>query len=201
MSAENKPLYPWVIVDGVDYSGKSTLSRELAITLGGITVRSIPLELTTVRQLVEQYCDVDSRYNFFIASAFFTYHRLQGILLKQGPVVVDRWMYSTNIHHKLLGLQEEKLLPPELIPRSKFMYFTSVSYKSWLKRKIARNEHGVDDDFIDDRFIREMNTYLKDHGLIEINTDQMTPQESVNFIMRYIIQENNFQGGSILTNC
>lgn len=193
---ESQNSYPWVIVDGVDYSGKSTLSEALSKSVSGIVVRPIPTELSQARLAVEQRCDLQERYNFYIAASFYSHHKIQGLLIQQSPVITDRWMFSTNIHHQLLGVPEEKLLPVNLIPRSPFMFFTSVSYDSWVKRRLRRNEHGIDDDFITAEFVKQMNEFLSDHGLVKINTDQMTPQESVQFILGYLhrFKDNLVQG-------
>lgn len=183
---EHQNSHPWIIVDGVDYSGKSTLSEALGKSVSGIVVRPIPTELSQVRLAVEQHCNLQERYNFYIAASFYSHHKIQGLLIQQNPVITDRWMFSTNIHHQLLGVPKDKLLPIELIPTSPFMFFTSVSYDSWVKRKLERGDHGIDDDFITAEFVKQMNEFLRDNGLVEINTNQMTPKESVQFILGYI---------------
>lgn len=177
---------PWVVIDGVDYSGKTTLSKDLANVLGGKVVRPIPPELSQVRSIIEEYCDKNERYSFFVASSLLTYERIKGVLIKKSPVITDRWIYSTNIHHELLGVDPNLFLPEDQIPKSEFMFFTTTSYGSWLKRKEERNEIGVDDDLITEDFMLQVNAFLKSQGLIEINTDLMSVRDSTDFILGYI---------------
>lgn len=192
--------HPWIIIEGVDYSGKSTLSSGVAKELNGLTIRPIPVEMANLRNVVEQYANLEDRYHFYIASAFYTFRKLEGLLLERSPVIVDRWMFSTNVHHKLLGVPEEALIPDDLIPRSPYMFFTTVSYESWIKRKILRNKNGIDDEYITEDFMENVNKYLKEQGLTEVNTDLLTPQEAVDFVMSHI--HNDFSGlrsGSIIS--
>lgn len=183
---ENNLSHPWIVIEGVDYSGKSTLSRGVAQELNGLTIRPIPIEMFNVRSVIEQHATLEDRYHFYIASAFYTFRRLEGLLLKRSPVVVDRWMFSTNIHHKLLGVSEEALISTELIPKSPYMFFTTVSYDNWIKRKTLRDEIGIDDEHITEKFMEGINSYLKEQGLTEVNTDVLTPQEAVEFVVNHI---------------
>lgn len=196
--AERSGVNPVVIIEGVDYSGKSTLSAEVAAALDGVVIRPIPMELSKVRDLVEEHCNVDERYSFFIASSFLTYERVKGVLVKKNPVVIDRWMLSTNKHHELLGVNTDLILPKDQIPRSEFMFFTSVSYQEWEKRRTARGIKGVDDHLITNDFMSEVNDFLRSEGLIEINTDTMSVDESVDLILERIRDSKvDFSNGSL----
>lgn len=201
LSIERAGNNPLVIIEGVDYSGKSTLSGEVASALGGIAIRPIPPELGGARDLIEQFCSKDERYSFFIASSLLTYERIKGVFIKKSPVVVDRWMFSTNKHHQLLGVSSDLILPTSSIPRSEFMFFTSTSYDSWRKRKESRNLIGVDDDLITEDFMLELNQFLRSEGLVEINTDKMSVEESTKYVLDHIQrQQQDFLGGTMFVS-
>lgn len=192
---------PLIIVEGSDYSGKSTLCRELASSIGGIILRPIPKELSAVRAIVDSKCNYTDRYHFYIAASFLTYNKIKGLLIERTPVILDRWMFSTNKHHELLGVPKNELIPVSMIPQSHFMFFTSTSPEKFIERKLLRNEEGIDDRLITPKFMGEINTFLRHTGLIEIDTDRMTPSDEVNLITGVLRRNSKlFRNGSLLTN-
>lgn len=193
--------HPLIIVDGSDYSGKSALCRELANSIGGVVLRPIPKELSAVRAIIDKKCSYTDRYHFYIAASFYTYNKIRGILINQTPVILDRWMFSTNKHHELLGVPKRELLPADLIPTSHFMFFTTTSPNMLVKRKIDRKEEGVDDKWITPDFMTEINMFLRQEGLKEIDTDSMTLADEVRLIVGVLKRNSKlFKNGSFLTN-
>lgn len=192
---------PLIIVEGSDYSGKSTLCKELASSIGGIVLRPIPKELSAVRAIVDSKCSYTDRYHFYIAASFLTYNKIKGILISKTPVILDRWMFSTNKHHELLGVPKDELIPVDMIPRSHFMFFTSTSPEKFIERKLVRIEEGIDDKLITPKFMGEINTFLRQVGLTEIDTDRLTSADEVNLITGILRGNSNLFGkGSLLTN-
>ena len=192
---------PLIIIDGSDYSGKSTLCRELANSIGGMVLRPIPKELFAIRAIIDKKCSYTDRYHFYIAASFYTYNKIKGILINQTPVILDRWMFSTNKHHELLGVPKHELIPVDMIPKSHFMFFTTTSPEMFINRKLTRNKEGIDDKLITPDFMTEINVFLKQEGLVEINTDILTPVDEVNLVTCVLKRNSNlFKNGSLLTN-
>ena len=192
---------PLIIVDGCDYSGKSTLCKEIAKLVGGVVLRPIPKELSAIRAIVDRKFSYTDRYHFYIAASFYTYNKIKGVLIKQTPVILDRWMFSTNKHHELLGVPKEELLLEDMIPKSHFMFFTTTSPEIFTIRKLVRNEVGIDDQYITPSFMEEINRFLKQEGLIEINTDLLNPDEEANLVIRTLKRNPDlFKNGSLLSN-
>lgn len=192
---------PLIIIDGSDYSGKSTLCKELANSIGGVVLRPIPKELSAVRAVVESKSSYTDRYHFYIAASFLTYNKIKGLLISKTPVILDRWMFSTNKHHELLGVPKDELIPVEMIPQSHFMFFTSTSPEKFIERKLLRNEEGIDDRLITPDFMGEINIFLRQAGLIEIHTDKMSPTDEVDLIISTLKKNLDlFKNGSLLTN-
>jgi thymidylate kinase len=192
---------PLIIIDGCDYSGKSTLCNELANSIGGIVLRPIPKELSVVRAIIDKKCSYTDRYHFYVAASLYTYSKIKGLLISRAPVILDRWMFSTNKHHELLGVPKQNLMPVGLIPKSHFMFFTTTSPEMFVKRKLVRNEEGIDDRLITPDFMSEINVFLRQEGLVEINTDIFTPADEANLIISVLKRNSNlFKNGSLLTN-
>lgn len=192
---------PLIIIEGSDYSGKSTLCQKLASSIGGVVLRPIPKELSAVRTIVDSKCGYADRYHFYIAASFLTYSKIKGLLINQTPVILDRWMFSTNIHHELLGVPKQELIPTEMIPKSHFMFFTTTSPEMLIKRKLARSEGGIDDRLITPNFMAGINDFLRQEGLVEINTDVLTPTDEANLVIGVLKRNSDlFKNGSLLTN-
>lgn len=94
--------YPIVAVEGIDGSGKSTVSEKLALALGGVCVHTPSKEFTEIKSIFES--DEKywlARFYFYLSSIWHSYFSNVGIL-KNYPLVYDRYSLSTRVYHSVL---------------------------------------------------------------------------------------------------
>ena len=133
----------FVVIEGLDWSGKSTLAREVAARLGAealaTPMRTLPAQ---VRQGAEAMCAGDSlaRMLFYASTVAAASTFVRARLAEGCPVVMDRYWLSTLSYHLYMGAPamlrevEATLTPPDLT------VFLNVSRATRRQRLVDRGE-------------------------------------------------------------
>lgn len=110
-----------LVVEGLDGSGKTTLSRRLAEHLGGRWFTTPDSDLRALRQDVEEALrNPDARQLFYAASVVEVAARARAVLARGQDVIVDRYWLSTWAYGAERGTSlvlseiEASLLPADL---------------------------------------------------------------------------------------
>lgn len=98
----------FVVIEGLDGVGKSTIVRELARALNArgrpcLAVKSPVGGYDRAAPYVSRRCDVTSKYLFYLSGVKHTSERIRGLLQKYS-VVCDRWVYTTQAYHIAQGV-------------------------------------------------------------------------------------------------
>ncbi|XP_045470780.1 UMP-CMP kinase 2, mitochondrial-like [Harmonia axyridis] len=95
MEVGNKKNYPLIVLEGLDGSGKSTLSKQLAKNLGAEWISTPPKSLISIRDKFDDPFHWRSPFYYFcnyVAAIDVTK------ALKTKPVVMDRFWHSTTAY-------------------------------------------------------------------------------------------------------
>ncbi len=114
----------FIVIEGLDGSGKSTMVNALAELLGGFALNTPLDKFKTVRPELETIYGSDSygRQLFYASTAMSSSLKVEGALSKYPHVVLDRYRLSTQVYHSWrtngahfqLTEVEDKLLKPDL---------------------------------------------------------------------------------------
>ena len=90
------PLF--VCIEGLDATGKTSVSQALAPHLGAYYYKSPGGPYAEARRIVDEVVDPITRYFFYRAAVQYDSNIIRG-LLQNGSVVCDRYIYSTIVCH------------------------------------------------------------------------------------------------------
>lgn len=94
------PSGAFVLFEGPDAAGKTTLAQRISADLGWVYMPSVPAELVAMRTTMEAANGWDS-FHFYAACNAVTYLRIRDLLPTQG-VCLDRSHFSTAAYHAAL---------------------------------------------------------------------------------------------------
>lgn len=120
MSDLNTELF--IVIEGLDGTGKSTLAVKLSERLGAICLKTPPDEFNKVRKTIDKtydQCGIAAQLFYSSTVAYISYKVKNYLDLKQS-VVVDRYWLSTCIYAECrnnsidLSIIETKIIKPDL---------------------------------------------------------------------------------------
>lgn len=139
----------FIVIEGLDGTGKSTTAKALAEALGGIAL-STPLDaFNGVRPKLEEIYAAESygRQLFYASTAIASSIRVKKELEKHQVVVLDRYWLSTQVYHSWrtqgghfqLPEVEEMLLKPDLT------IYLELSLEERIKR-LGKRTDNIEED-------------------------------------------------------
>ena len=175
MSSE-KNLF--VVIEGIDGSGKTTCAQFLAQKMNGIYYKTPSGIFEKMRTEVEKTKNADARFTFYLAASFFASSEISSII-QRNVVVCDRYIYSTLAYHRALGVklsfdcEENAVLQPDF-------YFYLYAKEEVLQKRmnIRGNKTRQDIELEKNRKLQKKihDEYVK-FPLIQIDTSEIEPNE------------------------
>lgn len=95
---------PFIVLEGLSAVGKTTLAQNLALKLGGHYVKTPGKEYRAISDYIDKNVSTEARYLFYLSSIIESSRQIS-FLLKNAPVVCDRYIYTTICWHKALGVK------------------------------------------------------------------------------------------------
>lgn len=108
---------PFIVVEGIDGSGKTTTAKLIAKEISGIYFYSPPYPFRLLKKLADTRLSYSQRYLFYLFSNYYS-SSLISLIRFFKPVVCDWYYYSTVVYHSILlqkELKQPKILEPDLI--------------------------------------------------------------------------------------
>lgn len=177
----------FVVIEGINGTGKTSVGRRLAQELAGSFYSTPPGSLASIRKWIDSYAMVECRYIFYLTALALAAKEIRQ-LLNHGSVVCDRYLQSTIAYHRALGLPEEFLEIADRIdlPTPSDTFYLDCQEAERQRRLGQRGASLIDAkhteiaDHIREEFLR--------FDMVHIQTDSMDEEEVVRSILSYLRQ-------------
>ncbi len=98
----------FIVIEGADGTGKSTLCPLLADALGAVAFRTPPEHYETSRDKIDRHASPAEKYDYYKAGVIEASHDIRRLVDDGKHVVVDRYWLTTIIYHEILGVQARR---------------------------------------------------------------------------------------------
>jgi thymidylate kinase len=169
--------YPFVVVEGIDGTGKSTIARLVAAKLRGEYYKTPPTPFASVRAAIDERMDSLSRFYFYLSSVCSAASEI-GIILERKPVVCDRYIYSTYAYHFVMDPKLRQCKLPLSILMPDLAILLTVNEETRKLRLRQRGTPPPECPLADERnseFLRRVNDEFLSMPLKVIDTTQHKP--------------------------
>lgn len=95
----------FVVLEGADGTGKTTLCGVLAEGLGATHYATPPKKYMERRTHIDKNAPVDEHYRFYRDGVYDASKEIAKLLKNNGKVVCDRYWLTTYTYHKVMGLK------------------------------------------------------------------------------------------------
>jgi dTMP kinase len=186
---------PFIVLEGADLSGKTTIANLLAQSLDAKLLKSPPSPFEGIKQSVLEDSAPLARFYYFLASNL-QISKMANEIIADKQVICDRYLWSTIAYHSAI----ENISPQDLVkfvePLLQFMLMPNVVVYLTVNRQsqLSRAKDKTDDRFqldllLSDKFQRKLNAaYEKTKNLIkvawlEVDTSNLSISETLQEIV------------------
>lgn len=96
----------FIVLEGVDGCGKTTISKELAAVLGATLVKTPLPDQEQLRRAYDNEKAMTARYLFYLSCVVMASQHIAEIL-RTNDVVCDRYLHSAICYHGALGVETD----------------------------------------------------------------------------------------------
>lgn len=101
--------HPFIVLEGLSGSGKTTVGKLLARSMDGVFLKTPTQPFSSVRSRIDQNADITARFLFYLAGIFQSSTEIVRLRRHQ-PVVCDRYILSTICFHRAMGVRVDEIL-------------------------------------------------------------------------------------------
>lgn len=173
----------FIVLEGIDGSGKSSISKELSTRLGAQYYRCPPRILLPLRKIADN-SPYFIRYLYYLLGNFIAQREIRA-LLNRSSVVCDWYVFSTIAYHSVL-LNKQLRVPTILIPdKLIYLYATTEQIRTRLNARNVQNKF-EDLDFLEQ--VKQKYEELFEHypNIIRIDTTNKSISITVNELLQKI---------------
>jgi thymidylate kinase len=87
----------FIVIEGLDGVGKSTISKHLAESINAVLYRTPPEDYCPIRKLINKCNDRDAQFYYYLSSVFYASSNIKQMLKEGHSVVCDRYYYTTLV--------------------------------------------------------------------------------------------------------
>lgn len=182
-------MFPKIVLEGVDASGKSSVGLLLAKRIGGTYLKTPMAPYSEWRSSVDAANDLIARFYFYLASVVAASPIVENEA-KKGPVVIDRWILSTIANHEAMGVNTSVVdfaQLPILRPTHTFLLTVDcATQQNRFDQRVSTSDSNLErDQALQRRALQEFRKF----NLPEIDTTNRKPEESTSLILELIGKE------------
>ena len=133
----NKNLF--IVVEGQDGSGKSTIAKILSDRLNGLFYQTPSGYYRQIRELVDKNADVIEHFLFYLAVIRYASQQIRDIL-QQRTVVCDRYFYSTFAYHRALEVGVEINIDQLQLVMPDYIFYLQISPETQTQRLCQKGD-------------------------------------------------------------
>jgi len=186
----------FLVIEGVDGAGKTTIAKRISTVIGGKYIKSPPEPFAMIKQRVLETATPVARFTYFISSNV-QISALAKRLLNETHVVSDRYIWSTLAYHAAIEnispIELKKMVMPlvRVIKMPDYVIFLTVSREAQLQRLKGRLDDELQRSLLmSDQFQRRLRQAYRsvksffDVKWIEIDTSR----KSISGVIRTVEQ-------------
>ena len=175
----------FIVLEGVDGSGKTTVGKELSKRLGARFYQTPSGFFRNCRDVVENWHPM-LRFFLYLSASIHSSFEISRIL-KENPVVCDRYIYSTWTYHMVYGCKFLEHISLHWLPirHPDTVYYLCVS-KREREERISSRRNNTKKDMDSDLLEKVDKVFKKLKILVQINTTNRNKEEVVNTIFKHI---------------
>jgi deoxyguanosine kinase len=136
-----KKKYPFIVIEGTDGSGKSTLCNWIADTFGYEKYKSIGGTFASVKNHFNiDKVSISERFSFLCGDAINNSLIIKEQVALGNSIVFDRYYYSTLVYCESLdpGITNDFMFLFEKLPKPDLVIFIKTDFETMLKRITLR---------------------------------------------------------------
>lgn len=108
-------MKPFLVFEGVDGSGKTTLSKSLAERVGAVYLRTPGSEFAQMRAYIDNGTQPDTKLLYYLSSVIEASAKIRQLRETQ-PVICDRYVWSSLIPHATYFNKDLAKLENDVLP-------------------------------------------------------------------------------------
>lgn len=183
----------FIVFEGVDGAGKTTLAKNLASDLGALFIATPPppLNAELARRFADEQTSIKTRFLYYLLGDSLASDIIRDAR-KSKIVVCDRYIHSTIIGHQLFGFNVDIGLSQFTFEEPDANFFIFVSDDEERRRRIAeRGKKTKYDTLIENVDFRKKytNYFLERSDFFSLDTSGDTPEESLEKIKRELVRK------------
>ncbi len=180
----SKNDFKFIVFEGVDASGKSTLAKGLAEKIKGTYYYTPPTILHSIRDFADSSSPI-VRYHYYLLGVYIAIDEIRKLLQRQ-HVIADWYIFATLAYHSVL-LNTKLELPKDLLLPDYVIYLTA-NWDVIDSRLESRTHRSKYEELL---FLKKVHKqYLRLFKnldqVIYLDTESLTVDENIDKILRLI---------------
>jgi thymidylate kinase len=187
ISGDRVKKHRFIVIEGIDGSGKSAVARLLAERLGASCYETPPPPFTCIRHHIDTNASVEVHHLFYLAAVLHASDEIR-VLLRTQDVVCVRYVMTTVVYHSVLGSTLQ--LDVESLPlvEPDYTFLLHVTDEAERQRRIEqRRLKTVADALLDNADLRQhLIIEYEKLSVIHIDTTCLNQGQVVQAIINYL---------------